>query len=133
MGFYEKVGYTPQFGKHFEGAQGKATTSKTPSEDKKCVTFEARSRFRVNWFENRGQAILNKFRLFPYAWSQIKMTVCCDGSITMRATGSAIPSHYIYHKGQRVGRLSMDNKNFEANMEEFSNASSNDDAPGQAR
>ena len=60
-----------------------------------CVTKTIKSKFRIG---KAGQQAM-RFALglgTPYAWVNIKYTLCCDASGSVEISGSHIPSHAVY-------------------------------------
>lgn len=107
----QNVGYTPlrilPGGWKFEKGE-KGVSKVTESINGACYTVTSKVRFRVNWKENVGQATIN-WKLFPWAWSQIEYTICCDGNVFVGIGGSYIPSQTMYVNGCKDVGYSMCN------------------------
>jgi RHS repeat-associated protein len=104
---HQSVGYTPFAGLTLKG-QGrvKTWTSRLPGNAGAGFIFTAK--FKVNQLENDMQALIpwHSGRL-PWAWTRMTYILRCDGTSSVRFTGSSVPSRDDYVDWSRVGGYRM--------------------------
>jgi RHS repeat-associated protein len=126
-----QVGYTkiPYLGSFDEGVQGTPTVTETKTAN--CYEVDTISRFRIGKLGNTvGRYFLAGYWA-PWAWSEVRYKICCDGKVTLTFGGSYVPSAYFYVGGYLTAKHSMASQpNALGQLNAFIQAGDGKDAPG---